>query len=151
VLTLYRSCLKLIWIAAQLSIWRAQEVFGPRFFLPSFLLPPKYNYQRALPARMRGEEEGEGGENVDAAGVIAEDEESGGGVVGDCVICMERVYTSAGAQHRHRERGAEEHESDAEQRYAIAPCEHLFHAACLEKWMERKMECPTCRRPLPDL
>merc|ERR1712107_154158 len=29
--------------------------------------------------------------------------------------------------------------------HVVAPCKHSFHLVCLEKWMEVKMECPTCR------
>jgi hypothetical protein len=25
------------------------------------------------------------------------------------------------------------------------PCGHRYHAVCLKKWMERKLECPFCR------
>ncbi|KAN0065209.1 hypothetical protein ACQY0O_001706 [Thecaphora frezii] len=31
----------------------------------------------------------------------------------------------------------------------VAPCKHIFHTACLERWMTIKTECPSCRRPLP--
>jgi transmembrane E3 ubiquitin-protein ligase len=34
-------------------------------------------------------------------------------------------------------------------RYMLAPCDHLFHRDCLLRWMDQKMECPTCRCPLP--
>ena len=29
--------------------------------------------------------------------------------------------------------------------YIITPCNHAFHSKCLEKWFERKKECPFCR------
>lgn len=29
--------------------------------------------------------------------------------------------------------------------YIITPCNHSFHSKCLEKWFERKKECPFCR------
>lgn len=29
------------------------------------------------------------------------------------------------------------------------PCNHSFHEECLKRWMEVKMQCPTCRRELP--
>ncbi|KAG6469964.1 hypothetical protein ZIOFF_070903 [Zingiber officinale] len=29
------------------------------------------------------------------------------------------------------------------------PCSHLFHAACLKKWLERSCSCPLCRFSLP--
>ncbi|XP_074361162.1 transmembrane E3 ubiquitin-protein ligase FLY2-like [Apium graveolens] len=31
----------------------------------------------------------------------------------------------------------------------VTPCEHVFHSHCLLKWMDIKMDCPTCRRRLP--
>ena len=32
-----------------------------------------------------------------------------------------------------------------------APCSHVFHAQCLQRWMDVKLECPTCRLKLPPL
>lgn len=48
----------------------------------------------------------------------------------ECVICMSVVLPN-------------------QRDYMVTPCNHLFHQNCLEQWMEFKMECPTCRRPLP--
>ncbi|KAK2370646.1 RING/U-box superfamily protein [Trifolium repens] len=31
----------------------------------------------------------------------------------------------------------------------VTPCDHFFHSGCLQRWMDIKMECPTCRRALP--
>ncbi len=33
--------------------------------------------------------------------------------------------------------------------HMVCPCDHFFHTPCLMRWMEQKMECPTCRRALP--
>ena len=33
----------------------------------------------------------------------------------------------------------------------VTPCDHVFHAECLRQWMDIKLECPVCRRPIPDL
>ncbi|EJD07571.1 uncharacterized protein FOMMEDRAFT_115893 [Fomitiporia mediterranea MF3/22] len=41
--------------------------------------------------------------------------------------------------------------SGARRSYALAPCHHLFHTACLERWLAIKNICPQCRRPLPPL
>ena len=35
--------------------------------------------------------------------------------------------------------------------HAVTPCDHMFHYRCLRQWMELKMECPICRRELPNL
>ena len=44
----------------------------------------------------------------------------------DCVICM----TPLSSPHM------------------VAPCNHAFHESCLSRWMDVKLECPTCRRAL---
>ncbi|KAK1358909.1 Transmembrane E3 ubiquitin-protein ligase 1 [Heracleum sosnowskyi] len=31
----------------------------------------------------------------------------------------------------------------------VTPCDHFFHSECLRKWMDEKMDCPTCRHLLP--
>ncbi|KAL2610680.1 hypothetical protein R1flu_029253 [Riccia fluitans] len=50
----------------------------------------------------------------------------------DCVICMALVDTAS--------RSTE---------CMVTPCDHVFHSGCLQRWMDIKMECPTCRRALP--
>lgn len=37
------------------------------------------------------------------------------------------------------------------QEHLVTPCNHYFHNECLSKWMEEKMECPTCRHELPEI
>lgn len=48
----------------------------------------------------------------------------------ECVICMSEIDPE-----------------DAQR--VTTPCNHFFHRACLEQWMDVKMECPTCRMTLP--
>ncbi|XP_039130595.1 transmembrane E3 ubiquitin-protein ligase FLY1-like [Dioscorea cayenensis subsp. rotundata] len=50
----------------------------------------------------------------------------------DCVICM----TAIDVMQRSND-------------YMVTPCDHFFHSGCLQRWMDIKMECPTCRRSLP--
>ncbi|XP_038682750.1 transmembrane E3 ubiquitin-protein ligase FLY1-like isoform X2 [Tripterygium wilfordii] len=50
----------------------------------------------------------------------------------DCVICMTAIDVT-------------QRSSDC----MVTPCDHFFHSGCLQRWMDIKMECPTCRRPLP--
>lgn len=48
----------------------------------------------------------------------------------ECVICMTDIsYTG--------------------KTLVTTPCDHYFHETCLQQWMEVKLECPTCRGPLP--
>lgn len=47
----------------------------------------------------------------------------------ECVICMVLI-------------------EDTHDGCMMTPCDHLFHADCLQQWMEIKMECPSCRAQL---
>lgn len=40
---------------------------------------------------------------------------------------------------------------ESTRRVATTPCDHTFHRECLQRWLEVKMECPTCRAPLPPM
>ena len=31
------------------------------------------------------------------------------------------------------------------------PCHHIYHEKCLKEWMNKKLECPNCRKILPEL
>ncbi len=33
--------------------------------------------------------------------------------------------------------------------FILTPCQHAFHAKCLESWLREKRECPTDRTPIP--
>ena len=134
---------------AQAALLLLQAHYGPRCFVPKFLLPPRYDYHRALtkkevaggsssprtpraaepPAATLGSNGGEA-ETKEQPGVTDGDEETGHGSV-ECVICMNPVDVT-----RLKAR-------------MVAPCGHCFHPPCLQRWMEIKMECPVCRRPLP--
>ncbi|XP_057487820.1 transmembrane E3 ubiquitin-protein ligase FLY1-like [Actinidia eriantha] len=50
----------------------------------------------------------------------------------DCVICMTAIDVT-------------QRSNDC----MVTPCDHFFHSGCLQRWMDIKMECPTCRRSLP--
>jgi hypothetical protein len=56
------------------------------------------------------------------------------GFTEDCVVCMDSM-TDYAAEPQHPS-------------LMVAPCDHVFHAACLQQWMDIKMDCPTCRAPL---
>jgi len=34
-------------------------------------------------------------------------------------------------------------------RYMKTPCGHVFHIVCLKKWIDIRLECPTCRQQIP--
>lgn len=113
--------LLLVWVAAQVAALAAQHVCGPRFAVPKAWLPEVYDYHRAV-------------DDVVLSQVGAGDPERGeaGGV--DCVICMAPVEVDGSVHAR-----------------MVTPCNHFFHNECLVRWMDVKMECPTCRGALPAL
>ncbi len=49
----------------------------------------------------------------------------------NCVICMHPIKPD-------------------ENQHMVTPCNHVFHSECLNRWMEEKMICPTCRANLPN-
>ena len=52
----------------------------------------------------------------------------------DCAICMMPINGHSDSSAR-----------------VVTPCDHIFHHDCLRQWMDIKMECPVCRRGIPEL
>ncbi|KAI0272701.1 hypothetical protein BC834DRAFT_359950 [Gloeopeniophorella convolvens] len=109
-------------LCAQAALLGLQSSFGPAFFLPQRLAHTQaYDYHPPLP-----------------------DTESG--PLGDCAICMDAIERPSEDVSSKSRRGARARAS-----YSLAPCAHLFHTECLERWLAIKNICPQCRRPLPPL
>lgn len=115
-----------LWVGAQCAFLLLQDRLHARFFVPARFLPPKYDYHDIELAGLVGA----GGEGAGAGG----DEEEGGAADRLCVICHDDVDLGGDPRELMR-----------------TPCNHLFHTACLSRWMDQKLECPTCRAPLPPL
>eukprot|EP01025_Chloroclados_australasicus_P064017 TRINITY_DN849_c0_g1_i1.p1 TRINITY_DN849_c0_g1~~TRINITY_DN849_c0_g1_i1.p1 ORF type:complete len:617 (-),score=27.18 TRINITY_DN849_c0_g1_i1:841-2691(-) len=106
----------------QAGLLLLQWKYGPRCFIPKRFLPPKYDYYRQFKPQ-----------NIDEGNSNREmDEEMGYGSV-ECVICFNPVPLNSRSQRM------------------VTPCNHVFHPACLQQWMNVKLECPTCRHQLPPL
>ncbi|KAJ3128058.1 hypothetical protein HK098_005270 [Nowakowskiella sp. JEL0407] len=118
-----------VYVAIQVAILTCQEYFGPRMFIPESVLPSRYNYHPIVKPS-RDEESGESKEDNPIARLKNH----------DCAICFGPVNFSDSLSM-----------AKSRVNYMITPCEHLFHTACLEKWMEIKLECPVCRTELPPL
>lgn len=117
-------CVLLVaWVSSQAAVLMCQTVWGPRWFVPKRFLPAKYEYHRAVVPR----EVAEG--ILDSSSAPVDVETGDGGC--ECVICMNPADVGQ------------------PQARMVTPCNHFFHNHCLERWMDVKMECPTCRRPLP--
>ena len=110
-------------VAVQIVVLRLQNSrSGPRFFVPEAYRPAAYNYFRSF-----DEERG-------IEGSVSPTQT-------ECIICMSVLNIPQ----------AKREEVTNTSKTMHAPCGHRFHTDCLENWMKLKLECPTCRGPLPAL
>lgn len=114
------------WLFLQALVLLSQYKFGPRWFIPKAFLPEKYDYFRPVTI-----------DELEDEDLEAQNKEAGEGdalvanePTRECCICMETVLL---------------HSSDR----MVTPCGHYFHADCLTKWLEVRLECALCRRPVP--
>ncbi|KAI0644285.1 hypothetical protein C8Q79DRAFT_913528 [Trametes meyenii] len=132
-----------LFMLAQVCIIFLQERVDPAFFLPKRMSPAQtYDYHPPLPLP---------------------DPEAPEQTLGDCAICMDAILVDPSLQRRSKSTDAKERPvlgraggllgkvGGARKTYSLAPCHHLFHTACLERWLAIKNICPQCRRPLPPL
>ena len=115
-----------------------QKKIGSRFFVPSFCLPPKYNYfvnytvdlEMQIPQYVK---------NKTIVIFVSKD---------DCVICMLSLYEDP-EQTLQDPLLAENNQKKVKKVIMKTPCNHRFHVSCLIEWTKVKLECPTCRQKLP--
>ncbi|KAH9928798.1 hypothetical protein B0H21DRAFT_814236 [Amylocystis lapponica] len=125
-------------MCVQVGVILLQEHLSPTFFLGNRNLNAKtYDYHPPLPLP---------------------DPEAPEQTLGDCAICMDAITVEPALRaHRRAKSGDGEGLArrlgavGARKSYSLAPCHHLFHTACLERWLAIKNICPQCRRPLPPL
>ncbi|KAJ3861807.1 hypothetical protein EV359DRAFT_46419 [Lentinula novae-zelandiae] len=156
-------------VCLQAMVLMLQEYFGPTFFLPKrFSTINTYNYHPPLP--LPDEESPEkslgdcaicmdaiivdpslrqthdtsvssGNWDAKASGAdgrrITSNIRAGGGAI-DPTGLLDAFQRGVGSAVTRKS-------------YSLAPCHHLFHTECLERWLAIKNICPQCRRPLPPL
>lgn len=119
-----------VWLMFQALVLLSQYKFGPRWFIPKAFLPEKYDYYRPITLE---DDEIVDLEAQDGDAKSESDQRMGDTSDGprrECCICMESVAIHS------RER-------------MVTPCNHFFHASCLERWLEVRLECALCRSPVP--
>eukprot|EP00736_Rhodelphis_marinus_P005765 Rmarinus@m.21047 len=125
----YYIALLAAWVAFQAGVLLAQAKWGPRLLLDSYFQASevlRYSYHR-----VPDEDRHFAGLAENLSDVEADVEVAAGAREVDCTICMHPVQKVPATERM------------------ITPCSHYFHPACLSRWMDIKMECPTCRMPLP--
>ena len=122
-----------VWTCLQVGFLTAQDALGPRFFIPKQFLPQRYDYNRPVPHHLllRGSSSSSSSSAEGAAGDVEMTQTSSEEHSLECVICYNELVLTRGL-------------------YSISPCDHLFHKDCLARWMQVKLECPTCRAPLEE-
>ncbi|CAL1715555.1 unnamed protein product [Somion occarium] len=127
-----------LFMGLQVAILLLQDLFGPSFFLPRRMVKTTgYDYHPPMPLP---------------------DPEAPEQSLGDCAICMDAIEVDPTLRQRPDDEkgvgvgvGGLWAQAGARKSYSLAPCHHLFHTACLERWLAIKNICPQCRRPLPPL
>jgi len=170
--------LLVLWVGIQAGILEAQGRYGARFMIPARFLPPKFDYNRPIPASLLppGVQVASPSEELRIERVSPTTEVHS-------LVVPKRDTSPFGSGARNRMKGSKVNrtesgmtaetvtvapknpaiprfdcvicynEIDINNRtgYMLAPCDHLFHKDCLVQWMEVKMECPICRNELPPL
>ena len=143
------------WQWAQILMMLSQDLLGPRFFLPTGVLPPAYDYHQIL---REGDEESGGfmpiGTSHHSSGSSGESKEKGKWI-SDCIICMQSLEAPCIQQDSANQPGSASAAAVSNiftrRDYMITPCRHIFHSHCLNGWMRYKLQCPICRETLPPI
>ncbi|KAF4593156.1 hypothetical protein EYR38_008868 [Pleurotus pulmonarius] len=135
-----------LFVFAQVGVVLLQDRFGPDFFLPArFKQVNVYDYHPVLPVP---------------------DAEAPEQSLGDCAICMDAIVIDSSLRRRSEDKLERQMSSSksnvkartsgflnamqkrmvgggakARKSYSLAPCHHLFHTECLEKWLAIKVSC----------
>lgn len=143
------ALLLLSWLWLQVIILASQQFLGPRLLVRDSWCPPAYDYHPLL----RDDDVEANGMSIGllASASEAKDKDDRTRKVFDCAICMNEIdvpVLSKADNASGRGNGA----AWLEQRnYMVTPCRHIFHANCLEGWMNLRLVCPVCREGLPPL
>lgn len=152
------------WVWIQIWVLVAQNVLGPRLFVPKSWMPEAWEYHPVL----REDSVEAGGLPIglvlaSAPGSPALERTKSNGETGgaskhtrlhviDCAICCEVLevpVVKAGETDPAATGGVAG--VFARRAYMVTPCRHIFHSACLEGWMRFRLQCPICREELPPL
>ncbi|KAI6138309.1 hypothetical protein BKA82DRAFT_4240843 [Pisolithus tinctorius] len=116
-------------ILFQVGVVLLQKFLGPAFFLPKWFATAQiYEYHLPMLLNMH-------------------DPEALDQPLGDCSICMEVIHVKDSKQLQQVTGGLLQ-KVGVKKGYSVAPCHHIFHMECLEKWLALKNICLQCRRPL---
>lgn len=136
----------LSWLWLQVTLLVSQQFLGPRLLVRDSWCPPAYDYHPVL-------REDDVEANGMAIGLLAsaseaKDKDDRTRKVFDCAICMNEIDVPVLSKGDSTGGGTAWLE---QRKYMVTPCRHIFHAECLEGWMNLRLVCPVCREVLPPL
>ena len=173
--------LLVLWVGFQTLVLVAQGRYGTRFMIPARFLPPKFDYNRPLPASLYPT--GSPPLEVTPSESLQNERASATTEVQPLVPKESISPRRTSGMTRNRKKDCSKvHRAESmttetvtpaptdpslpsfdcvicynsidvcnRRGYMLAPCDHLFHKDCLIQWMDVKMECPICRTQLPAL
>jgi hypothetical protein len=173
--------LLVLWVGFQTLVLVAQGRYGTRFMIPARFLPPKFDYNRPLPASLYPP--GSPPLEVTPSESLQNERASATTEV-QPLVPKESIspHRTSGVTRNRKKDCSKVHRAESmttetvtpaptdpslpsfdcvicynsidvcnRRGYMLAPCDHLFHKDCLIQWMDVKMECPICRTQLPAL
>ncbi|KAL2429492.1 DSC E3 ubiquitin ligase complex subunit 1 [Exophiala dermatitidis] len=139
------------WLWLQVLILVSQRFLGPRLLVPESWCPPAYDYHPVL----REDDVEANGMSIGllASASEAKDKDNKTRKVFDCAICMNEIDVPVVSKNDGGRPGVVGRGAGAtwleQGNYMVTPCRHIFHAECLESWMNLRLVCPVCREALP--
>ncbi|KAL3925471.1 MAG: hypothetical protein SGILL_000388 [Bacillariaceae sp.] len=160
--------LLVLWVGVQAGVLEAQGRYGARFMIPARFLPPKFDYNRPIPASLLPP-----GAQAASPTEELQKERSAATTKVRKLVVPERDTSPFGGGARNRMKGSRMNRAESGMTaetvtaapqnpsmpkfecvicyndidinnrtgYMLAPCDHIFHKDCLVQWMEVKMEC----------
>ncbi|EXJ79474.1 hypothetical protein A1O1_08738 [Capronia coronata CBS 617.96] len=141
------------WLWLQVVLLASQRFLGPRLLVRDSWCPPAYDYHPVL----REDDVEANGMSIGllASASEAKDKDDKTRKVFDCAICMNEIDVPVVSKADGSRAGAVGRTSGApwleQGNYMVTPCRHIFHAECLESWMNLRLVCPVCREALPPI
>jgi len=155
---------------------KIQEIFGTDFWVPWFMKSERFNYfvsnkkkakkkknvkkSKCKAKKSSKKNDSEISDNMKAKDLkekleeeSSEEDNPGDETIINCAICICPLNEDSGIEFE--ERVSVKPNVKRLKRLTNGskvmrtPCDHYFHIPCLINWMERKMECPNCRKELP--
>lgn len=147
----------LSYLLLQVVILETQRMWGGKWFMPAQYRPKRFNYKRQLfPSDLA--------DNLKVLDKSKTSERSlqidfgehptqtnGSRLIQSnvCAVCFHPVLPIVNNEAEPEDASVDLEQLPMARNYMVTPCQHLFHTKCLRRWLHIKLDCPTCRGPLP--